>query len=95
MFGTTLKQLRHIFGYTGVEMSNKLDISNSYLSEIENNKKTPSLQLLQSYSKVFNIKLSTLILLSEKTNESRDFNLGEDFISNVMLNLISKSSKNS
>lgn len=39
MIGDILKDTRSIYGYKAVEMSKLLGISQSYLSEIENNKK--------------------------------------------------------
>ena len=39
MIGEVLQRMRKIYGYKAIEMSEKLGISNSYLSEIENNKK--------------------------------------------------------
>ena len=43
MIGDVLKRTRIIYGYKASEMSSELGISASYLSEIENNKKQPSL----------------------------------------------------
>jgi DNA-binding XRE family transcriptional regulator len=43
MIGDVLKRMRIIYGYKASEMSSELGISASYLSEIENNKKQPSL----------------------------------------------------
>ena len=43
MIGDVLKRVRIIYGYKASEMSSELGISASYLSEIENNKKQPSL----------------------------------------------------
>lgn len=40
MLGNTLKRLRGIYGYNAKEMSELLGISSSYLSEIENGKKS-------------------------------------------------------
>ena len=48
MIGDMLKRTRIIYGYKASEMSSELGISASYLSEIENNKKQPSLELLQN-----------------------------------------------
>ena len=48
MIGDVLKRTRIIYGYKASEMSSELGISASYLSEIENNKKQPSLDLLQN-----------------------------------------------
>ena len=64
MIGDILKRTRMIYGYKAAEMSELLHISRSYLSEIENNKKQPSLELLEKYSEIYGIKLSSLILLS-------------------------------
>ena len=63
--GETLKLLRIFYGYKSVDMDKKLNISQSFLSEIENNKKNPTLDLLNQYSKILNIKVSTIVLLSE------------------------------
>ena len=70
--GETLKLLRIFFGYKSVEMAKKLNISQSFLSEVENGKKNPTLELLKQYSKVFNIKVSTIVLLSESLEKDRN-----------------------
>ena len=70
MIGDVLKRTRIIYGYKASEMSSELGISASYLSEIENNKKQPSLELLQKYANIYGIRLSSLILLSENMDEA-------------------------
>ena len=92
MIGDTLKRLRSIYGLNANKMRQQLGISNSYLSEIENNKKKPSLELLEKYSKIFDIKVSSLILLSEQMEESAG-DKGQEFIKNLMLKLINTMSK--
>lgn len=72
MYGTSLKRLRLIYGYKAKELSELLKITPGYLSEIENNKKNPSLDLLTKYSEIFDIKLSQLIKLSEDLNDETD-----------------------
>lgn len=94
MIGDVLKRTRAIYGYKASEMSSLLGISNSYLSEIENNKKQPSLELLQNYSKVLGIKLSSLILLSENFEEASKNDQIQEFTKNMMLRLINFMSKN-
>lgn len=69
--GETLKLLRIFFGYKSVELTKKLGISQSFLSEIENNKKKITLELLEKYSKVFQIKVSTIVLLAESIEEDK------------------------
>lgn len=88
MIGEVLKKIRIIYGYTAKELSRELEISGSYLSEIENNKKAPSLELLQKYSEIFGIKVSSLILLSEDMEEATAENKGQDFIKHMMFRLV-------
>ena len=85
MIGDVLKRIRIIYGYKASEMSSELGISASYLSEIENNKKQPSLELLQKYADIYGIRLSSLILLSENMEKSGK---GTVFVRNMMAHLI-------
>lgn len=88
MIGDILKKIRLIYGYKAIEMCKYLDISQSYLSEIENNKKEPSLTLLNKYAKIYDIKLSSLILISENYDESITQNKSDKFISKMMIHLV-------
>lgn len=93
MIGDVLKRTRVIYGYKASEMSSELEISASYLSEIENNKKQPSLELLQKYADIYGIRLSSLILLSENMDEAEKSGKGTIFIRNIMVHLIQSMSK--
>lgn len=87
--GTLLKQMRHIYGYSADDMCNKLNISRSYLSALENNEKTgkqPSMDLLNRYAEVFGIRTSSLVLLSEEFKTTK----AENFIRSLMIKLINK-----
>ena len=88
MIGDVLKRTRIIYGYKASEMSSELGISASYLSEIENNKKQPSLELLQKYANIYGIRLSSLILLSENMDEAEKSGKGTVFVRNMMAHLI-------
>ena len=90
MIGDILKRTRTIYGYKAYELSKLLGISKSYLSEIENNKKKPSLELLEKYSEIYDMKLSSLILLSESYEEASKSNKSDRFIRNLMIKLIEK-----
>lgn len=93
MIGDVLKRMRTIYGYKASELHPMLGISSSYLSEIENNKKQPSLELLRNYSDIFGIKLSSLIMLSENLEEAEKNNKGQAFIKTMMVNLVKLMSK--
>lgn len=90
MYGQTLRQLRTVFGYTAKDMSKELDLSASYLSEIENGKKTPSLQTLESYARVLNMKLSTIVLLTEEQDKLSKEGKGKLFVRQMMLKTLAK-----
>lgn len=84
--GETLKSLRNIYGYSGKELSKKIKISPGYLSEIENNKKSPSLNILEKYSEEFDLKLSTLILLGEEDEEN--LSKGKSWVRRKMISFL-------
>lgn len=95
MIGDVLKRLRVIYGYKAYEMSKMLNISPSYLSEIENGKKQPSLDHLKQYAEIFGIKLSSLILLSESYEEAEKDGKGAALIRTMMMSLIAGMSQSS
>ena len=65
MIGETLRLLRVFNDYTTIEMAKKIGLSQSYISELENGKKQPSLEIIEKYASTFDMKPSTLLLFSE------------------------------
>ena len=53
-------------------LAEKLGISNSYLSEIESGKKTPTLEVIEKYSDVFNMPSSSILFFSENLNNGEN-----------------------
>ena len=86
--GEILKRLRVIYGIKASQMADNLELSTSYLSEIENNKKQPNLRLLEKYAEIFQIKLSSIILLAESHEEMKMRGQGDEFIRKIMIMLI-------
>lgn len=93
MLGRTLKKLRGIYGYSAREMSSLLRISSSYLSEIENGKKEPSLLVLQRFADVFGLKMSTLLRFSEQYECAEKEGKGQFFITELMGRIIDSFSR--
>lgn len=62
---------------TQTDLSVKLGISKSYLSEIEGGKKSVGYELLEKYSAVFDIPVSSLVFFSE--NIERKDSVSEKF----------------
>lgn len=72
MIGETLKYLRVFNDYTMIKLARELDLSQSYISEIENGKKQPTLQVIDKYAKLFDIKPSTILLFSEALDKDKE-----------------------
>jgi len=69
------KILRHIRTFnklTQVELSEKLNISRSYISQIEKGVKKPTNDTLQKYSEAFDIPISVIYLFSENLDNKED-----------------------
>lgn len=65
IMGEALRLLRIFNGYKSAELAKKLELSQSYVSELENGKKQPTMEVLDKYAKVFEMKKSTLMLFAE------------------------------
>lgn len=66
MLNRALKLLRTYHQFSQTDLARKLDVSNSYLCEIEKGIKTPGMDLLEKYAQVFKMPVSTILLFSEK-----------------------------
>lgn len=70
MINDALRLLRIFNDYKAIDLAKELKISNSYLSELENGKKTPSLDIINKYGTFFKIKPSTILFFSEEIDRS-------------------------
>lgn len=74
MIGETLRYLRVFNNMTMIELGEKLDLSQSYISEIEGGKKQPTLQVIEKYADYFSMKPSTIMLFSEALDRDKEHN---------------------
>ena len=65
MIQDALRTLRSYNTLRQNELAKKLEISTSFLCEIESGKKLPNLKLLQKYAKVFEIPISDIFYLQD------------------------------
>lgn len=54
------------------EIGNRIGISSSYISEIEHNKKNPSMKILRKLSELYNMPLSKVMELDEYNDKCTD-----------------------
>lgn len=71
MLNEALRLIRVYHDISQTQLSLELEISNSYLSEIESGKKQPTLELLKKYSIRFDIPVSSLMFFSENINNTK------------------------
>lgn len=62
MVGSRMKQLRKKRGFSLSELADRAGVAKSYLSSIENGKKSnPSIQILEKISSVLGVNIETLL----------------------------------
>ena len=69
LINRALKLTRQFHRLTQTNMAARLEISKSFLSELEAGKKTPTLDLLERYARVFEIPASTFLLFQERLEQ--------------------------
>jgi transcriptional regulator with XRE-family HTH domain len=71
----SLRLIREFHRLKQNELAEKLKLSASHLSEIESGIKTPSLELINKYSEIFDIPASSILLFAEaQTDGAHDLN---------------------
>lgn len=88
MLNKALRLIRVFYDLSQKDLAEKLQISKSYLSEIESGKKQPSLSILQSYSEVFSIPVSSILFFSEQIEENPKHRKVKNVISSKVLAIL-------
>ena len=66
--GQIIKLIRTVDGISQGELARKLHVTRTYLSQVENGKKQPSINLLKQFSEKFSVPLP-LLFLGEREDE--------------------------
>jgi transcriptional regulator with XRE-family HTH domain len=69
MLSEALRLIRVFHDVKQNELARRLEISNSYLSEIENGNKVPSVEIIGKYASEFQIPPSSILFFSEQLSE--------------------------
>lgn len=64
-----LRLLRVFHDWSQTALAHQLEISKSFLSEIESGKKEPTLSLLNRYARVFDMPVSSLLFFAERVEQ--------------------------
>lgn len=68
-----LRIIRIANDITAQELARRLEVSPSYISQIEKNHRMPNIDLLKKYSEVFGIPVSAILRAEEEHKNSDDF----------------------
>ncbi|WP_024299100.1 helix-turn-helix transcriptional regulator [Methylomicrobium lacus] len=88
MLNEALRTMRIFHDMKQAELSEKLGISKSHLSEIESGKKTPGLPLLSKYADVFGVPVSSILFFSENINSDQPNEKARIMVSSKILALL-------
>lgn len=89
MLGRSLKAIREFHGISINKLAGEINISKSYISEIENGKKKPSLEIIKSYSDYFEIPISSIFFFEEAGQADNNYKGSlKRFVSEKILRLM-------
>lgn len=71
MLGEALRLIRVFHDCKIIELAKELGISASYISEIENSKKTPSMEVLKKYAAYFDTTVSAIMFFAEDIEKDK------------------------
>lgn len=71
MLNDALRLAREFHNLNQSQAAEKLGVSQSFLSEIESGKKTPSLDILQKYAEAFSLPASAFLRFLEALDEKK------------------------
>ena len=76
--GKAIRVLRAINSLSQAELANKINCSKSYISEIESDKKYPSIKILIQVTDTFNLKLSEFFNAVENLEVNNQFTIKQN-----------------
>lgn len=88
MLGEALRLIRVYHDLKQKQVAQRLDISTSYLSEIEKGHKTPTLDVIQRYSDTFDIPVSSIMFFAETVRDGKGYDRARSFVAGKMISLM-------
>jgi len=88
MINEALKLVRLYWGLSQVELSERLELSQSLISEIERGSKPVTMEVLERYSEKLQIKMSQLLFFAEEIEGQPPITRGKLIIANKALKLL-------
>lgn len=88
LINEALRLARLYWGYNQSQLSEKLGVSQSVVSEVENASKSVSMDLLERYSQALNVKMSNLLFFAEELESIPNPSRGKTIIAAKVLGFL-------
>ena len=88
MLGEALRLIRVYHDLRANELADKLEISTSYLSEIERGRKTPTLDLVKRYSEEFGLPVSSIMFFAENVESGSPSGAAKKYVGGKVIGLL-------
>lgn len=88
MIGEALRLLRTLHDEKLNEFAKTLDVSAGYLSEIENGKRKPNLDVIEKYAQHFKVRKSAILVFSEEIDSSTFKGKAKNFAREKMIRFL-------
>jgi transcriptional regulator with XRE-family HTH domain len=88
MLSEALRLLRVYHDLSQTELAERLNLSKSYVSEIESGAKTPSLTLVEGYAREFDIPASAILFFAENLDEPAKTTSARRIVARKILTLL-------
>lgn len=88
MIGEALRLIRVFHDTSLTELAKDFDVSPSYLSEVENEKRNANLDLIQRYAKKFGIRPSAIMFFAEEIDRESLAGKAKSSIRDKMMKLM-------
>jgi transcriptional regulator with XRE-family HTH domain len=88
MLGEALRLIRVYHDLKQKQVAERLEVSTSYLSEIERGLKTPTLDVIERYAKTFDMPMSSIMFFSESLDGKGTLDQARGFVAGKVLSLL-------
>lgn len=88
MLGEALRLIRVFHDVKQSELARRLEISKSYLSEIEKGRKEPTLSLVEKYSAQFDLPVSSIIFFAENVSGKSSYESARKLVASKIVKLL-------
>ncbi|MDO8503783.1 MAG: helix-turn-helix transcriptional regulator [bacterium] len=93
-YGKALKIVRSARNFSQTDLAKETSLDPSYISLIEQNKRTPSMGTLQKITKILDVPLHLFVLLSSEKNEVKKVSASKrSDIAEILLDLLLSTGK--